>query len=81
MGEKHDRNYDNFALAFHRYAVWLHFLPDLSNQVDTQLRHMWFMLIYLASVHLDSLRDASHMDDLAQDKTFVEAYLQTKRSV
>lgn len=53
---------------------------DLSDQVDTQLRHM-FDLIYLASVQLDSLRDTSHMDDLAQDKTLAEAYLQTKISV
>lgn len=58
------------------FASW----ADLSDQVDTQLRHM-FDLIYLASVHLDSLRDIGHMDDLAQDKTFAEANLQTKVSV
>lgn len=54
--------------------------PDLSDRVDTQLKHM-FDLIYLALVHVDRLRDTNHMDDLAQDKTFAEAYLQTKRSV
>lgn len=50
------------------FASW----ADLSDQVGTQLRHMCD-LIYLAPVHLDSLRDTNHMDDLAQDKTFAEA--------
>lgn len=58
------------------FASW----ADLSDEVGTQLRHM-FDLIYLASVHLDSLTDTSHMNDLAQDKTFAESDLQTKRSL
>lgn len=51
---------------------------DLSDQVDTQLRHM-FDLIYLASVYLNSLRDTSHMHDLTQDKNICRGISSNKK--
>lgn len=56
-------------------------LPGQTFQTRWTLSSDMFDLIFLASVHLDSLRDISHMDDLAQDKTFAVACLQTKISI
>lgn len=61
MGEKHERSDDvyDFALAFHPVMQCaITYWPDLSDQVDIQLTHM-FYLTNLASVYLGSLRDTS----------------------